>query len=289
VAVVLRGLPPGVISSTLRSLFLQSYQRADRVVVLSRDMRDHLVGLGIPANRISIIPNWADVRVVHPVKTNNPFRSRHGLDGKFVAMYSGNLGFAQRLDSLLEAMALLCDRPEIILLFVGDGASRRRLEAIAAERQMKNVFFLDYQPKEELAYSLSAADVQLIPLHPGVIPYLMPSKLYSSMASGTAIIATAPEGCELAETITQNEIGILVEPDNPAALAGALRWAADHRSELCAMGERGYRLMLSEFDRPLATGRFAEVLEQLTGQPEQPVVEALQTVETVRSAGAVGA
>jgi glycosyltransferase involved in cell wall biosynthesis len=128
----------------------------------------------------------------------------------------------------------------------------------------------------------------LIPLHPGVIPYLMPSKLYSSMASGTAIIATAPAGCELAETITQNEIGILVEPDNPTALAGALRWAADHRSELCAMGERGYRLMLSEYDRPLATGRFAEVLEQLTGALDHPAIEVLQPVKSVRSAKAIG-
>ncbi|HVJ83037.1 MAG TPA: glycosyltransferase family 4 protein, partial [Planctomycetia bacterium] len=248
VAVVLRGLSEGRFTRLLRRLFVAAYKRADRVVVLSRDMKEFLVSCGVRCERIAIIPNWVDAKLVRPVKTDNPFRKREGLDGKFVAMYSGNLGFAQRLENVLEAAALLKDRTDIVFLMVGDGASKRRLEALAAERKLANVRFLGYQPKEELAASLSAADLHLVPLHPQVLRFLMPSKIYGILAAGTAALVVSPPGTELARLVEENGVGFTAPPDDPIAFAEAVRRAADDPAKLAEMGERGYRLALSDFD-----------------------------------------
>jgi colanic acid biosynthesis glycosyl transferase WcaI len=263
VAVALGGLPDGRFADMLRSLFFGAYRQADRVVVLSRDMRDYLVRWGFSPQKISIVPNWIDATLVQPVKDDNAFRRDQDLGGKFVVMYSGNLGLSQRLDSVINAAEKLKHRNDIQFLLIGDGASKPRLEALVRERSIGNVRFLGYQPKERLAESLSAADLHLITMHPNVLSYLMPSKLYGILASGTASIATAPSHTELAEIIEQHRVGFVTRPDDADQLAERIAWAADHRGALEQMGERAFQLAQTEFDRPIATGRFAAILGQL--------------------------
>jgi glycosyltransferase involved in cell wall biosynthesis len=168
VAAALGVVRDGVKTRLLRRLFFNAYRRSDRVVVLSRDMHDLLVEGGVAADKIETIPNWVDPDVVFPVKENNRFRRVHGLENKFVVMYSGNLGLSQGL--------------EIVVLFVGDGAARANLERLAADKRLANVRFLDHQPKSQLAESLSAADMHLVVLRPEVQRLLMPSKLYGVLA-----------------------------------------------------------------------------------------------------------
>ena len=263
VAVALGGLPEGRLADLLRSLFFAAYRQADRVVVLSRDMRDYLIRWGLSPQKISVVPNWIDATLVQPIKTDNAFRREHGLGNKFVVMYSGNLGLSQRLDTVIDAAAKLKHRGDIRFLLIGDGASKRRLERVVVENSLSNVTFLGYQPKERLAESLSAADLHLITMHPNVLSYLMPSKLYGILASGTASIATAPAHTELAEIIEQHRVGFVTSPDDAGQLAERISWAADHRPALEQMGERAFQLAQLEFDRPIATGRFAALLEQL--------------------------
>jgi colanic acid biosynthesis glycosyl transferase WcaI len=277
VAVALGELPDGRTADWMRAIFFKAYKQADRVVVLSRDMRDYLIRWGLSPQKISVVPNWVDATQVQPVKKNNPFRRKHGLGGKFVVMYSGNLGLSQRLDSVMAAAEKLRHREDVRFLLVGDGASRRRLERIASEKNLSNVTFMGYQPKEKLAESLSAANLHLITMHPRVLSYLMPSKLYGILASGTASIATAPAHTELAEIIEQHRVGFVTPPDDADQLAERIAWAAEHRPALDAMGERAFQLAQMEYDRPLATGRFAAILEQLT----MPTVAVEEEPETV--------
>jgi glycosyltransferase involved in cell wall biosynthesis len=285
VAVVLDGLREGRFSRLLRNWFFAAYRQADRIVVLSDDMRDYLLRRGISPTRISVVPNWVDARSVQPIKTANPFRRLHGLDGKFVAMYSGNIGLSQRLENVLEAADRLRNRSDIRFLLVGEGASKRKLQDEAERRKLPNVTFLGYQPKEKLGESLSAADLHLITLHPKVLSFLMPSKLYGILASGTACVATAPESTELAEIVKDREVGLIVPPDDPVKLAEAVEWAADHPEDLAAMGDRAYRLAQAEYDRPLATGRFADLLAQVSGVRRSPD-DATMDVEVRRRAEA---
>ena len=278
IAVALKALPEGMFAAALRKLFRATYRSADRVVVLSADMRKFLVTQGFSEERIDIVPNWIDSALVKPQVGPNAFRAAHGLDGKFVAMYSGNLGNAQQLEHVVEAARRLQSHDDIRFVFVGDGAQRPELEAAAAG--LPNVSFHDYQPKHLLGQSLSAADVQLIPLHPSVTPYMMPSKLYGVLAAGVPALVAAPYDCELAHIVRTHQCGLVAPPDDPEALVRVLLEASQNRERLRAMGANGRRLAEERYDRSVGTGRFAALLEGLLAAPAESALR-LPVPETV--------
>ena len=265
IAIALGKVRDGILTRMLRSLMFKIYRAADQVIVLSRDMRERVIESGVAPERVACIPNWVDTQQVRPIKRGNPFRERHKLDGTFVVMYSGNLGLCQRLEDVIAAAGCLRDRSAMLFLLVGGGALESKLKKQVLDLGLSNVRFLPYQPKAKLAESLSAADLHLVPLDPRVAACLMPSKLYGALASGTPIVAIAPEDCELAELTREHGIGVVAPPGQPEALADMIRDLADRPWDLREMGARARRLAEAAYDRKHVTPRFAAVLENLLG------------------------
>lgn len=263
VAVALGKLRDGLIVRALRAALVAVYRRADRVVVLSKDMKMLLCDRGVDSQRIVCIPNWADTAELVPQKTQNRFRQRELLNGHFVVMYSGNMGLTQRLDKVLEAAEGFRTRDDVVFLFVGDGVSKNDLERRARERRLPNVRFLPYQAKSELSHSLSAADLHLLPLNAPLASCLMPSKLYGILASGTAVLTDAPPESEIRQLVESERVGLTVPPGDANALADGIRWGLEHRHELEQMGFRARRLAEARFDRKQCTGRFGALLTEV--------------------------
>ncbi|MEO1996635.1 MAG: glycosyltransferase, partial [Planctomycetaceae bacterium] len=152
---------------------------------------------------------------------------------------------------------------DIEFVLVGDGAMRPALAQQVETRQLTNVRLLPYQPKSELAHSLSAADAHLICVHPGASSCLMPSKLYGILASGTATVAVAPLESELCGIVREHDIGVAAPPNRPDLLADQLRFLADHPAETHDMGVRARHLAEDQYDRKIAIERFSELLDSL--------------------------
>jgi glycosyltransferase involved in cell wall biosynthesis len=264
-AVALGMAREGMVTRILRRSLYSVYRSADRVIVLSDDMRQALAACEIPDDRMIRITNWADTSRIHPIKEQNAFRHRERLDGRFVVMYSGNMGLCQNLDEVLDSVARLRGRSDIEFVLIGDGASRLRLEQAVANRRLSNVRFLPYQPQSELACSLSAADVHLIPLDPRVTGYLMPCKLYGILAAGVPALVFADERSEISRVVLREGVGCVVQPGDSQRLADAISWCADHRRELDDMGQRARQLAELKYDRKIATGRFGRLLKDLLG------------------------
>lgn len=281
--VALGKLRDGLTTRWLRRLFFAAYRRADRVVVLSDDMRNVLIESDLDPARIEMIPNWVDTDKVTPVKTNNAFRRQLGVDNKFVVMYSGNLGLCQGLDNVLLAAQLIKDRDNIEFVFVGDGVSKQHLLDTAIQHKLTNVRFVDYQPASRLSESLSAADLHLVPIDPRVSRFLMPSKLYGVLASGTPLIAVAPETSDLAQMVESERVGLAVEPNDPHALAEKILWFAEWCDDLQAYGERARDLAVQQFDRRISVHRFQEMLLRVTGLDRQPVETFEAETETANA------
>jgi glycosyltransferase involved in cell wall biosynthesis len=260
VAVALGKLRDGWFTRVLRRWLFSIYRRADRIIVLGDDMRSVLTASGVSPERITVLPNWADTTRIYPIHEANSFRRREQLDGYFVVMYSGNMGLCQSLDDVLEAADRIRGRRDILFLLVGDGASRPRLEQLARTRGLENVRFLPYQPHSDLAHSLSAADLHLVPLDARVTGCLVPSKLYGILAAGVPSLVIADERCEASRVVERSGTGKVVSPGQPERLAESIAWCADHRRELLEMGARARLLAEREFDRKLATDRFASLL-----------------------------
>ena len=213
----------------------------------------------------SASPTGSTPRRSIPLKAENPFRQRHGANGPFVVMYSGNLGFCQRLEDVISAAHVLRDRSDILFLLVGGGSLQRQLQDQVAGLGLRNVRFIPHQPITELAGSLSAADVHLVPLDERIASCLMPSKLYGVLASATPLIAIAPENCELAELTLRYGVGVLTPPGRPQALAEVIENFADDSRTLPEMGKRARRLAESCYDRGYVVPQFHALLQDVLG------------------------
>ncbi|GAB5441121.1 MAG: glycosyltransferase family 4 protein [Fuerstiella sp.] len=264
VAVALRKVRNSWLIRRLRKRLFDIYARCDRMVVLSTDMKQLLLDGGISEDRIRIIPNWADTEAIKPIPHDeNPFRKRHDLQDRFVVMYSGNLGLTQRLEDFIEAAALLQDQPEIVFLLIGRGARKDDLQRKVAELGLTNVRFLDYQPLEQLAESLSAADLHLIPLTAELSRCLMPSKLYGILAAGRPYLTNAPETSELYQITTEHDCGLVVPARSPAAIADAVSGACDKTPTLQQKGTAARRLAESQYTKLKAIQSFSNLLSEV--------------------------
>src|SRR6266542_3258411 len=167
------------------------YRHAARVVVLTEGMAENLREKGFGPEKVVVIPHSVDTELIRPLPRDNAYARQYGLHDKFVAMYAGNMGMAQGLETALAAAALLRDAPDVRMVLVGDGAARERLEAQAQEQGLENVRFLPFVSRDEVALMHASADVGLSVLKRGVARHAMPAKLYSIMASGRAAVVTA--------------------------------------------------------------------------------------------------
>jgi glycosyltransferase involved in cell wall biosynthesis len=268
VGLALGRLRPGPVAALLKVATQIGLRAADRVVVLGGDMRRRVLARGVGAARIAVIPNWSDTTAIRPGPPSRALRAAWGVGDKFVVMYSGNLGLSQNLDQVLDAAERLVGEP-VAFVFVGEGASKERLQKRAAERGLSNVRFRPYAPKERLGESLGAADLHLVTLQAGLAGYIVPSKLYGILAAGRAYVAAVDADSEIAALTEAHGCGVRVPPDAPDELAAAIRRCAADPAGLERMGRAGRALGEREFDRAGAAERFRETFRTLTA-PRRP-------------------
>jgi glycosyltransferase involved in cell wall biosynthesis len=178
-------------------------------------------------------------------------------------MHSGNIGHAQDLDSLVRAGTFLRDLDDLAILIIGTGARHAELVALAQLLEVDQVTFLYYQAREVLPQSLSAADVHVVGLAPGLAGYVVPSRLYGILAVARPVIVAADAESETAQVVQRIGCGIVVPPGRPELLARAIRDAHDGRYDLVEMGQRGRDWVEREADRSVAVRRYRELLGEL--------------------------
>ena len=264
VAIAVNKVEPGLVTKTVRFLLFGAYKRADRIIVLSNDMKRRLVRQGVDAQKITIIPNWIDTKLVYPIKgAGNQFRKRYDLDSKFVVMHSGNMGLTQGLEQLVEVADRLRARDDICFLLVGGGAARAGIEQLIARRALTNIRTIPYQPRSELAESLSAADLHVVSMHPDITGCLMPSKMYGILASGTPILAIVPAETDVAETVAREAVGFAVCPGDLDGIERQIIWCAGHREGFGEMESRARMLAETTYDRQVVIDMFREFCDAL--------------------------
>ncbi len=198
------------------------YRRAALIVCVTHTFKQKLIERGIPSDKIEVVLNGVDVEVYQPRIKDPILLQQYGLEGKFVAGFLGTLGMAHALGSVLEAAALLRDRPEIMFLLAGSGASKEALLEQARVNDLKNVIFLPRQPKSTMPALWSVCDVSLITLRDDpLFATVIPSKIFESMGMGLPIILSLPKG-EASQIIWDTGAGLVVSPEDPMQLAGAL-------------------------------------------------------------------
>jgi len=263
IAVQLKRLENPVAKRLLRSLVSLYLRRADRIVAIGDTMRRRLEEKGAPPERIRVIPNWIDTSRLEPHDRVNWWAEKRGVTDKFVVMHSGNVGHAQDLDSLVRAATFLRDLQDLAIFVIGSGARHNELVALAELLEVEQVQCLYYQARDVLPLSLSAADVHVVGLAPGLAGYVVPSRLYGILAVARPVIVAADAESETAQVVQEVGCGIVVPPGRPEILARAIRDAHDGTYDLTEMGRRGREWVEREADRSVALRRYRELLGEL--------------------------
>jgi colanic acid biosynthesis glycosyl transferase WcaI len=202
-------------------------RRFDQVSTISRRMLRQLASKGVPLDRGQLLPNWVDLCAIHPVSAavgSPALRRSLGLgDDQVVFLFSGSMNRKQGLPVLFDAMDLLGDRSDIVLVLCGDGELRERVGIAAQDRLQVRV--LDLQPMDRFNELLNMADVHLLPQLANAADLVMPSKLSDMMASGRPVVAAALPGTEIARVVQGR--GLLVVPECAVDFARAMLALAD--------------------------------------------------------------
>lgn len=216
------------------------YRNVDHIVVLSPGFRRTLIERGVPAEKISIVYNWADElegRTSDAVATDqsSPFDPAH----QFTLLFAGNMGAMQSLDTVLDAAKTIADRDDIGIYLMGGGVDVERLKKRAAAEGIANIRFLPRVPLGEVQGILRQAGALLVHLAKDpLFAITVPSKTQAYLYAGRPILM-AVEG-DAADLVTEGEAGVVVQPEDPRALAEAIRQLADLGVDgRDAMGQRG--------------------------------------------------
>jgi colanic acid biosynthesis glycosyl transferase WcaI len=206
------------------------YQYATHLFVHSEGNRRYLLRQGAQPAQVSVIPNWVNTEEITPGPKDHQLREALGLQQRFVVSFAGTMGYSQDLDTVVQAARLLTDVKDIAFLLVGDGVEKPRIENLAREYNLANVFFLPMQPKEEYPKVLAASDLCLVTLRKAVQTPVVPSKIPSIMAAGRPVLASLPLEGDAPRLVAEAQCGISLPPENPELFAEAiLKFSQDPR------------------------------------------------------------
>jgi glycosyltransferase involved in cell wall biosynthesis len=232
-------------------------RQAARVIVLGDDMRERILSKGIDPARVVVVRDGTSFPASMPDRAN-PIVQEIRSGFPFVALHAGNLGFYGAWSTLLEAAKILGNE-NTGLVFIGDGANRASLETSAAGSP--NVRFLPFRPFEQVQHVMMAGDVHIVTVKRGLEGVVVPSKLYSILAAGRPVLAVAAANSDAARIVCEAGCGMAADPDDPAAVAAAIRALRSDPAHLAEMGRRS-RETAEKYARVNELARFVGIMEE---------------------------
>lgn len=255
----------------MRKLDNLSCKYADNIIVVGRDMVNTLAKRKVLLSNnenVCIINNWIDEKAVYPLpkedKNVQEFLSYYNLEGKFIIMYSGNIGLYYDLENIIKVAKNLQENKEIHFLFIGEGAVKQQMEDFVKREKLNNVTFLPYQDKSRLIYSLNVADVHLVANQLGIKGVSVPSKIYGVMAVGKPILGVLEEGSEAEILINQCDSGYVVKPKDYKEIEIAIKRFYNNSEETnTQMGKRGRKLIEEEFNKRISIENYKDLFNKM--------------------------
>jgi glycosyltransferase involved in cell wall biosynthesis len=215
------GIPGGTLAAgPAQAVEARVLRRAAEVAVVAESFRPWLERAGVPAERMSDLPNWT--HLLSPTGAAGDMRAKFGwAPDQTVVLHAGNMGYKQHLENLVATARLAADAGlPLHFVLLGDGSERRRLEDLASG--LPNVEFLDLQPAATFLDVLAAADILALNERPTVLDMSLPSKITSYFrASRPLVAAVHPDGAT-ARALTGCGGALVTPPDDPPTLLAAL-------------------------------------------------------------------
>ena len=237
-----------------------TYKNADRIIVISNDIKQNIINKGVPEEKIVVVPNWIDSEMIHPIEKedNYLFDKYHIPKDKFTVVYAGNLGYAQNIEVIIKSAEMLKEYQNIQFVIFGKGAQEDEYKEMAAG--LDNVYFFPIQPYSEVSYVYSVGDVSVVPCKKGFGGSAMPSKTWSIMATGIPVLASFDPGTEMEKIIKTEEMGLFSDADDALGLSDNILKLYTDKGLREKLGKNARTYVKKELNRRVCTQKYIDTI-----------------------------
>ena len=237
------------------------FSRADRVVALSSEMKTFILEhRQIAAEKVAVIPNWyTDEGEPARNREGNPFRDV--VNDRFVVSYFGNMGTVQDMETILGAIRILKNEPDVFFLFAGHGNKMKKLKEAVEAEGVNNIAVYDFLHGQDFRDALAISDCALVSLAPGATGMCVPSKTYSYMMQGIPLLAIMDE-CDIVRDI-ESGAGLWVRNGESEKLADAIRTMCSAPEKLTAMRQKCRSIYLEKYTAEIGTLKYVTLFREL--------------------------
>jgi len=238
------------------------YMSADHIIVVTDAFKEKISNRGINTDKISVFKNGANLDLFKGSDKSLHLIKKHQLEKKFVVAYIGTHGMAHGLHFILESIVQIqLTNPNILFLFMGDGAEKNNLLEKAQKLKLTNVLFLDSVGKKEVVDYLNLMDVALVNLKSSdTFLTVIPSKIFEAAAVGKPILLGLKG--ETQKIIEDYQAGLCFIPENKESFIHAVLEISSNETEYLRY-KKGCEKLAKDFDRKLIAKQYLQVLEKI--------------------------
>ena len=240
-----------------------AYKNADVIITIAEDMAENIRSKTTDKSKVHVVRNWIDTEKTVPVeRSKNTLFDEFGLSRDcFYVTYAGNIGMMQGIEIIVDSAERFQGQSEIQFIIFGNGSEEEIIKNRIAEKQLTNIKIYPLQPLDRVSEVYSLGDVSIIPCKPGTGGIGMPSKIWTIMATGTAIIASFDRNGELEKTIKEADCGICVPAGDAEKLAETIRSLFENQGKANKLGSNARKYAVDKACKRIAVNKYIELIE----------------------------
>jgi glycosyltransferase involved in cell wall biosynthesis len=226
--------------------------------VVTDSFKSNLISRGIAPEKIFVVKNGVDLSFFRPQVGNAKLIHQLGLHDKFVIGYVGTHGLAHSLDFIVRSISKI-DDTKFHFIFIGEGAEKKNILALAASLNINNASFIDPVKKSDINEYLALMKVALVPLRKSTtFESVIPSKIFESVAMNIPILLGV--NGETRSIIESYEAGFYFEPENEKDFIEKAKMMKAKMESDPSFFSAGCKKMSHDFDRKNLAKEMLEIL-----------------------------
>ena len=240
----------------------RNYPKIDRILTIGSVMASSIKADINKNIDVRVIPIGVDTEQMKPIaKQDNLFCIQNGLIDQFVVLYSGKMGIGHNIEMILSAAESLKDHEDITFIFIGEGPKYKIVEEY--EKRLKNIKLFPWQSDDIFPFSMACGDIGIVTQEISMSHLFMPSKVYSMMACGEAVIGICTGNDDLSALIKEEGIGLTVTDDEPNTLRDKILTIYSDESKRNCFNGNSRKVAVEKYDLSVIKGRYSDLFAEL--------------------------
>jgi Glycosyltransferase len=265
IAIAMNATKKNSIMAKMMELINKSvYSNASKIVALGEEMKDYLLKYRVPnESKIEVIPNWYDKnKLRYGVITNDKLKTLKD-NGKFIVLYSGNMGTCQDMDTIVNVVLQLRNNKDICFVFTGHGNKANNIKKIIEDNNLENTIFYNFLVGEDYSNMLQIADCHIVSLEKGIEGLCVPSKTYSYLAAGRPLLAIMSQNTDISKMLKKYGAGFSFEQGNVNGFSETILYLHNNREESIRIGENARKAFLNLYERQICTEKYIKLVSHV--------------------------